>query len=55
MGFLILPNVDHPNPPISYIWGGEFGDSGNPKTSQFGEFGEVVNQPPFSGTNGCDL
>jgi hypothetical protein len=42
MGFLTYPNVGHPNPPISYIWGGEFGEGAHPKTLLFGEFGEVI-------------
>lgn len=48
MGFLTFPNVRPPTPPISYIWGGEFGELARPISPHFGEFGVLLNRP-FSG------
>lgn len=51
MGFLTFPNVSHPTPPISYIWGGEFGEHDRPISPHFGEFG-VLCCRPSSGAKG---
>ncbi len=52
MGFLTISNVRHPTHPNLYIGGGEFGELACPISPQFGEFGELINWQPLSGTDG---
>lgn len=52
MGFLTISMLRHPTHPNLYIGGGEFGELARPISPQFGEFGELINRQPLSGTYG---